>query len=78
MLAKVSGVSLGNLVAREVWYHRTCFRNYTHKPKASGTTEKIGDVALTEVIKLVHEVVVQNRNVLGPDNNASQSIVRSE
>ena len=60
MLAQVSGVSLGNLVAREVWYHRTCFRNYTHKPKAPATTGKIEDVAFAEVIKLVHKVVVQN------------------
>ena len=67
MLAQVSGVSLGNLVAREVWYHRTCFRNYTHKPKAPATTEKIEDVAFAEVIKLVHEVVVQNGDVLRMD-----------
>ena len=40
MLAQISGVSIGNLVAREVWYHRTCFQNYTHKPKAPATTTK--------------------------------------
>ena len=67
MLAQVSGVSLGNLVAREVWYHRTCFRNYTHKPKTPATTENIEDVTFTEVIKLVHEVVVQNEDVLRMD-----------
>ena len=64
MLAQVSGVSLGNLVARKVWYHRTSFRNYTHKAKAPATTEKIEDVAFAEVIKLVHEVVVRNGDVL--------------
>ena len=58
MLAQVSGVSLSNLAAREVWYHRTCYRNYTHKPKAPATTRKLADVAFDEVIKLVHEVVV--------------------
>ena len=62
MLAQVSG----NLVAREVWYHRTCSWNYTQKPKAPATTEKIG-VAFAEVIKLVHEVVVQNGDVLRMD-----------
>ena len=67
MLAQVSGVSLGNVVAREVWYRRTCFRNYTHKPKAPATTEKIEDVAFAEVIKLVHEVVVQNGDVFHMD-----------
>ena len=67
MLAQVTGVSLGNLVAREVWYHRICFRNYTQKPKAPATTEKIEDVAFAEVIKLVHEVVVQNGDVLRMD-----------
>ena len=67
MLAEVSGVNLVNLVAREVWHHRTCFRNYTHKPKTPATTEKIEDVAFAEVIKLVHEVVVQNGDVLRMD-----------
>ena len=67
MLTQVSCVSLGNLVAREVWYHRTCFRNYTHKPKAPATTEKIEDVAFAEVIKLEHEVVVQNGDVFRMD-----------
>ena len=67
MLAQVSGVSLDNLVAREVWYHRTCFRNYTHKAKAPATTKKIEDVAFAEVIKPVHEVVVQNEDVLCMD-----------
>ena len=78
MLAEVSGVSLGNLVAREIWYHPTCFWNYTHKSKAPATAEKIEDVAFAEVIKLVHEVVVQNGDVLRPGNNVSQPIVRSE
>ena len=67
IMAQVSGVSLGNLVAREVWYHRTCFRNYTHKPKAPETTKKIEDVAFTEAIKLGHEVVFQNGDVLRMD-----------
>ena len=67
MLAEVSGVNLVNLVAREVWHHPTCFQNYTHKPKAPATTEKIEDVAFAEVIKLVNEVVVQNGDVLRMD-----------
>ena len=66
MLAQVNGVSLGNLVAREVWYHQTCFWNYTYKPKALATTEKIEDVAFSEVIKFVH-VFVQNGDVLRMD-----------
>ena len=59
--AQVSGVSLGNLVARIVWYHRAFFRNYNHKPTAPVATEKIEDEAY---IKLAHEVVVQNGDVL--------------